>query len=90
MRDRDDALALLVGERAEERAALRPVGIEQRLDELRPESREAVEAAVEALARERAVEVEQSVCVRRRRRPQTQRSSVAEDDVDRFALPLWS
>ena len=34
--DRDDALAVLVGERAEQRAALGPVGIEQRLDELRP------------------------------------------------------
>ena len=61
--DRDDALTILVGQRAEERSALRPVGIEKRLDELGPESRKAVEAAVEALARERAVEVEQGVCV---------------------------
>ena len=83
--DRDDALAVLVGERADERAPLGPVRVEQRLDELRPEIRKPVEATVEALARERAVEVEQRRRVRRRRRPQTQRSAVAKDHVDRFA-----
>ena len=58
--DRDDPLAALVGERAEQSTALGPVRLEQRLDELRPQVRQAVEPAVQALRRERPVEVEQS------------------------------
>ena len=57
--DCDDSLAVLVGEGADQRAALDPVRLEQRLDQLQPHVRQPVEAPVQALPRERAVEVEQ-------------------------------
>ena len=47
--NRDDALAVVFGKRREQGATLVPVGLEQRLDELLADLREAVEAAVEAL-----------------------------------------
>ena len=47
-RERDDALPAVVGKRADERAALDPVRIEEGLDERRPHGRRAVEAEVEA------------------------------------------
>ena len=81
--DRDDPLSVLVRERSQEGTSLGPVRIEQRLHELRSQVREAVEAAVEALARERAVEVEQRLAVGCRRRPQSERPAVAEDHIDR-------
>ena len=65
--------------------ALGPVRLEERLDELRPQVRKAVEAAVQALARKRPVEVEQSRRVGLGRWAQAKRPAVAQDDVDRVA-----
>ncbi len=62
--DRDDPLPALVRQRTQQSAALDPIRIEERLDELRPQVRKAVEAAVEALARKRSVEVEQRLAIR--------------------------
>ena len=81
--DRDDALAVLVGERPEQRAALGPVRLEQRLDQLRPQVRQPVEAAMQALGRESAVEVEERRRVVPLRRAQPKRPAVAQDHVDR-------
>jgi hypothetical protein len=80
--DRDDPFSALVRESAQQRTALDPVRIQQRLDELWPQIREAVEATVQALARKRPVEVEQRLAVRGRRRPQAKRPAVAENHVD--------
>jgi hypothetical protein len=80
--DRDDPLPLPVRERADERAAVDPVRLEQRLHEQRPHARQAVEAAAQALRRETLVELEQRVAVPAQRRPQAQRPTVPEDDVD--------
>ena len=79
------ALAVFVGQRAEQRAALRPVRLEQWLDELGPHVRQPVEATPQALLRESAEEVEECVAVLAARRAQAERPSVAEDDVDRVA-----
>jgi len=79
-RERDGA-ALEV---ADEGAALLPVGLEERLDELRPERREAVEAQVAAAIGEPLEEGEQLVGVGRQRRAQPQRRPVPEDDVGRL------
>ena len=83
--DRDDPFPGLVRQRAQQSAALDPIRIEERLDQLRSDVRKAVEAAVEALARKRSVEVEQCLAIGVGRGPQTQSSAVAEDYVDRFA-----
>ena len=77
VRERDHAAL----EPAGERAALLPVGIEERPHELRLERREAVEAQVAAAIRERREEVEQCLLVLRARRAQAQRGAVPEDDV---------
>ena len=83
--DRDDPLPVLIRQRTEQRTALDPIRLQQRLDELRPQVREAVEAAVQALTRKRLVEVEQRLAVGGSRRAQAKRSTVAEDHVDRVA-----
>ena len=79
--DRDDPLAVVVGQRSQQRPALRPVGVEQRLDELAAEVRQPVEAPVQALLRKGAVEGEQRVGIGGRRRPEAQRPAVPEDHV---------
>jgi hypothetical protein len=92
VRKRHHPLRPVLGERAEQGAALRPVRVEHLLDDLGPERREPVEPHVEALLREGSEEVEDRVGVRARRWPKAQGASVAEDHVDdvghRRILPL--
>ena len=57
-------------------------GSSERLDQPRPEGREAVEAQVAAPLGERAEELEQRVCVFPPGRSQPKRATVPEDDVD--------
>ena len=83
--DRNDPLAVLVRQRTQQRTALGPVGVKQRLDELRPQIREAMKATVQALARKRSVEVEESCRVRLCRWAEAKRPAVAKDYVDRVA-----
>ena len=80
--DRDDALAALVRQRTEQRTALGPIRLQKRLDKLRPQIRETMEAAVQALTRKRPVEIEERLAVRRSGRPQSKRPTVAQDHVN--------
>ena len=80
VRDRDDTAV----ERPDQRAALLPVRLEHRLDELRPERGKAVEAEIAAALGEVGEEREQRVGVLRGGCPQPQRRAVAEDDVGRL------
>ncbi len=84
--DRDDALGAVDLERAEQGAALVPVGLEQRLDEARAEVGEAVEAEVETPLRQRPKEVEQRVGVVLARRAQPERAPVPEYHIGRELL----
>jgi hypothetical protein len=81
-RDRDDLLAVTLREGPEQRASLRPVRVEQPLDELWPDRRNPVESLVQALRRETAEELEQLVGVVGAGRPEPEREAVLEDDVD--------
>ncbi len=80
VRDGHDSAA----ERSEQRAALLPVRLEQRLDEPRPERGKAVEAEVEAAFGQAGEELEQRFGVLRGGRLQPERRPVAEDDVGRL------
>ena len=80
VRERDDPAL----EAADQRAALVPVGVDERGHELLAEGREPVEAQVAAPVGEAREEVEHRLCVGCERRPQPQRRAVAEDDVGRF------
>ena len=82
VRDGHDAAV----ERPEQRAALLPVRLEHRLDELRSERGEAVEAEVAAVLRQVGEELEQRVGILRGGRSQPERRAVAEDDVGRVDL----
>ena len=81
-REGHDLLEPVGRQRSDQCAALDPVRIDEGLDERRPHGGRAVEAKVEASLGETAQEVGQSVGVGGRGRPQAQRSSVAQDDVD--------
>ncbi len=82
VRDRDDPLAVVLSERADEGAALLPVGVERRLDQRPVQRREPVEARVAARRGEAVEELEDRLPVGRDRRPEPERAPVAEDDVD--------
>ena len=82
VREGDDLLLAVVGERAEEGAALVPVRLEHGSTSCGRTYRQAVEAEVEAPLREAAEEGEQLVRVLAPRRAQAQGAAVAEDDVD--------
>ena len=82
----DDALPAVLCERPDECAPLVPVGLEQRLDELRAEHREAVEAQVEAALGQALEEPEHGRGVLPARRAETERAPVPEDDVDVVGL----
>ena len=79
--ERDDPLARRVGDRARQRAALEPVGIQHRLDEPRRRLREAVEAQVAALVGEVLEERDHARLVVVRGRAQAHRGAVAQYDV---------
>jgi hypothetical protein len=81
VRDRDDTLTTVLGERADQGSALGPVRVDDLLHEVGPERREPMEAQVEAPLRERTEELENLVGVRAGRRAEAQRLAVAEDDV---------
>ena len=80
----DPLLAIAVGQPAGQRAALRPVRIEQWLDEPRLDAPEPVEAQEAALVGQPFEECEQSVAICGQRSPQPKGAAVPEDDVDRF------
>src|SRR5581483_11616970 len=82
-RERDRALLVTLAERAEQRAALLPVGGEERVDERLRERREAVEAQVDAPLGQTAEEREQEPGVVRAGSSQAERAAVAKDDVPR-------
>ena len=83
VRDRDDALAAVLGERPEQRAALVPVRLEQRLDEPRPRAAGSRGSAGRGCARRgRAKKSSRASASSGRGRAQPQRAAVAEDDVD--------
>ena len=79
--ERDDALARLVGDRAGQRAALEPVGIQHRLHEPRRHLRKAVEAQVAALLGQVLEERDHARLVGARGRTEAHRGAVAQDDV---------
>ena len=79
--ERDDPLPRLVGDRARQRAALEPVGIQHRLDEPRRRLREAVEAQVAALVGEVLEERDHARLVVAHGRPEAHRGAVAQDDI---------
>src|SRR4051794_7461457 len=85
-RDRDDPFVAAVAERADQRAALVPVRSKVVVHELRRDRTRAVETEVAAALGERAEERDQRRLVLGRRRPQAQRSAVAEDHVDGVVL----
>ena len=80
-RERDDPLAAVVAERADERAALGPVRLEERLDKRGPSCRRRGSAGSGCARRGRA----KNAAARRRPPvvggPEPQRRAVAEDDV---------
>ena len=81
-RERDDLLGAVLDERAQQRTTLAPVGLDDLLDELRPETWEAVEPQVEALLRERPEEPEDRIDVVPLGRTEPERAPVTEDHVD--------
>ena len=80
-RERHDPLLRPLAERADQRAALGPVRIEEGRDELGRQRGKAVKALVHALVGESSKEREHRLGVVGVRRPQPQRAAVAEDDV---------
>ena len=84
LRDRDDVLgSLFVGQRANQGAAVDPVGIEDMLDELCVDMAHPVEPEVAAVGREQLEERDEGACIVVRRRPESKCRAVAEDHVDR-------
>ena len=81
-RERDDPLGAVLDQRAQQCPALAPVGVDDLVDELRPETREAVEPQVEALLRERSEEPEDRFGIGPGGRAEPKRAPVAEDHVD--------
>ena len=82
VRDRDDPLAVVLSERADEGASLLPVGVERRLDERPVQRRQPVEARVAARRRRGPRRTRGRLPVGCDRRPEPERAPVAEDDVD--------
>jgi hypothetical protein len=82
VRKRDDSLAaLLVGERADQRSAFRPVGIDEGCNERRPDPARAVKAQIAARRREPLEERDERRRVRGDGSAESQRGPVAQDDV---------
>ena len=80
--DRDDGLVVGPADHADERTSLVPVRLDERPHELLARPREAVEAQKTARGREAVEEGAEALHVRRGRRPEPERRSVTEDDVD--------
>jgi hypothetical protein len=66
---------------ADQRPAHAPVRVEQALEHVGTDPARAVEAHVEALVVEPAEEAQHGIRVGGQRRPQSQRPSMAEDDI---------
>jgi hypothetical protein len=73
-------------QRADQDAALAPVGLDEVLDQPVVHRANAVEAQIHALLGEAAEKRRESLGVIVARRPEPQRRAVAKDDVDRPAV----